>query len=188
MEDEIWKTIPRFNNEYEVSNTSKIRSVCAIIIRANGWKYTRISKVLKPSFKGTGYFRGAVIVNKKMISYQLHRIIAEAFIPNPESKPQVNHINGIKTDNRIENLEWCTISENQLHAYKLGLHKPKRGEDNINSKLTEQDVKEIRSYVLFKKEQGIKRYGRDDLAKKYGVSSNYIKDIVSKRRGVWSHI
>ena len=107
--------------------------------------------------------------------YLIHRLVAEAFIPNPEKKPQVNHINGIKTDNRLDNLEWCTHSENMLHSYKQGLSSTK-GEKNSQSKLNTEDVVKIflddRMYSL--------------ISKQYNISISTISDI--KRGYSWTHI
>lgn len=82
---------------------------------------TLTNKVLKHGIDSKGYKQVNLSRDSKVSTCRVHRLIAIAYIPNPENKPCVNHINGIRTDNRIENLEWCTKSENAIHAYKTGL-------------------------------------------------------------------
>lgn len=176
---EQWKKIEEFNYEYEISSYGRIRSVENVIVRGNGWKYTRKSKILKPSGSG-GYLRGAVCVNKKMIQYKIHRLVALAFIPNNENKKEVNHIDGNKLNNHVENLEWCTRQENIEHCILNKLQKPFKGEEIGNSKLLEFQVIEIRN--KFKP----RVYSRAKLAKEYNVSEATIKDILYKR--TWIHL
>lgn len=144
--------------------------------------------MLKPAKSLEGYLKTMLLNDEgEYKSWTVHKFICLVFL-GERNGLEVNHKNGIKTDNRIENLEYVTRSENIKHAYKNGLEKPQRGHSNGNSKLSNEDVLDIRDYVKKARENGIRYYGRKKLASKYGVSEAHIKDIISQRRGIWSHI
>ena len=103
---EIWKDIKGYEGEYLVSNTGKVKSIKKRFGTLNQ------ETILKPATIWTGYLRVGLVKDKKPKSIFVHRLVAQAFIPNPENKPIINHINGDRTDNRVENLEWCTQKEN----------------------------------------------------------------------------
>lgn len=106
---EQWRDVPGYEGFYQVSNQGQVRR-------------TKSGRLLKPHNSGNGYLQ-AMLSKDNRRNYQLiHRLVALAFIPNPEGKPQVNHKNGVKSDNSVHNLEWCTMSENLLHRHRvLGL-------------------------------------------------------------------
>ena len=110
---EIWKPIKDFEGLYEVSNFGRVRRV---------FRYGRPYVTLcKPKITKDGYFETTLVKDNKYKHIRTHRLVAQAFCDNPESKNEVNHIDGDKLNNFSENLEWCTSRENQIHAYKLGL-------------------------------------------------------------------
>ena len=113
-----------------------------------------------------------LILNGK--NHRVHRLVAEAFIPNPNNLPCVNHIDGNKQNNFVKNLEWCTHSENMIHAYQTGLEQPRCGEQHHAHKLTEDAVKYIKQ--LYAKRD--KEFGAVALAKKFNVDRTTIHDIV----------
>ena len=109
---------------------------------------TRISDTpykLKHSKQSDGYMTVKLSNDKYSKTVKVHRLLATQFIQNPESKEFVNHIDGVKHNNNLQNLEWCTAKENAEHAYKMGLLKPQRGADNNCAKLTQDEVDEIRT-------------------------------------------
>lgn len=109
-EQEIWKDILVNNNKYKVSSLWRIYSYPKYWRWWHLWKYLKWSNIL-------WYIHIQTFINNKRKKIKLHRLIAQAFIPNPENKPCINHKNGIRNDNRVENLEWVTSRENTLHSY-----------------------------------------------------------------------
>jgi hypothetical protein len=125
---EIWKDIVGFEGYYQASTKGQIRSldrqvymdVTGVKKKSSKFVSNRRGKILSP--KNTLGYRGVTLmVDKKVKEFKVHILVARTFIPNPDDKPEVNHINGVKDDNRIENLEWTTKSENILHAFRTGL-------------------------------------------------------------------
>ena len=119
MNAEVWKPIKGYESLYEISNRGTIRKI-------------NNKKLKMPHKHRMGYLKVMLYSNGKEKSFYLHRLIAKAFIPNPKNYPCVNHINGTKNDNSINNLEWCTRSQNTQHAYNTGLIKS--GKDHVQSK------------------------------------------------------
>lgn len=113
--EEIWKPVVGYEWLYEVSNLGNIRSL-SYNKRFN--KEDKTIKNLKPWKTHDWYYIIGLSKNQKQKTYRLHRLIAQVFLPNPENKPQINHKDGIRDNNKIENLEWCTQSENAQHSYR----------------------------------------------------------------------
>ena len=175
--EEKWKIIEEFPR-YLISNKGRIKILSTLEDK-------------KLFVKDDGYVATTLGDGKQSYKY-VHRLVAEAFIKNKHDKPQVNHINGIKGDNRAENLEWVTPAENIRHAIDTGLLKYKKkekeiknskyslGEEANGSKLTPEKVIEIR--VLWE----LREFKQVELAEKFGVDNSTINDIIRRKR--WKHI
>lgn len=173
---EQWKEHPEFP-AYEGSTKGRVRSW-----KTNGWGRRMTPRIMRPAIRGKRklypYLSFDLYVGGKARGVFVHRFIAECFIPNPENKPQINHQNGNKLDNRIENLEWVTNSENQKHAFATGAQ-DKRGEKHHLAKLTDATVQAIRA----ESKDGM---AQDFLAEKYGVTQPNVSMILSGEH--WGHL
>jgi hypothetical protein len=174
---EVWKDVQGFEDKYQISNTGKVKSKPRILIRSNGHSQTVKGRVLKTFINPNGYEFAVFQVGINTKNFAVHRLVAIHFLDNPEKKYAVNHKNGIKTDNDINNLEWVTKSENEIHARKIGL-KCTKGEKASKAILTEKEVKMIRCICAY--------YSEYKIAKMYGVSRSCIASII--RRRSWKHV
>lgn len=131
---EEWKPVVGYEGLYEVSSSGNVRSVNHV---TNGVCVS--SKELKP-YMSDRYYRVKLYKDGKPKMMMVHRLVAQAFIDNPSKLPQVNHINGDKTNNFASNLEWCTASDNQKHAYRTGLKNPEDTVKHTRKKVLQLDM------------------------------------------------
>jgi hypothetical protein len=117
--NEIWHPCVGYETHYEVSNFGNVRSVERMVLHEEGGLKRNPSKVLKHGKCSNGYLIVSFSVDSVKSNQSVHRLVARAFIPNESNKPQVNHKDGNKHNNHIDNLEWMTRSENGLHAYRV---------------------------------------------------------------------
>lgn len=174
-EVEVWKDIPEYEGRYKISNYGSVISV-----GGNEKSYFRKSKKKSLIKTKGGYWSVSFCVDLKRRIFDVHRIVAKLFVPNPDNKPFVNHKDGNKLNNRANNLEWCTQQENIIHAYENGLMFAPKGENHGMSKLTVSDILEmdIRYFIHFER--------MVDIAIKYKVKLSTINKILRIRS--WKHV
>lgn len=172
MHREHWLPVSGYEGFYEVSDMGRVRSV----------KTTEHYRgcIRKPCITATGYPQLVICKNTARESVSVHRLVALAFIPNPDKLPHINHKNGIKSDCRLENLEWCTVSANRNHALKNGLAGIAMGSRLPQSKLSSEIVREARSrYIPYK-------VSAASLAKEYNVTAGTMAKAL--RKETWKHV
>lgn len=167
--EEVWKDVKGFEGLYQVSNLGNVKRLIS--------KRVLAERFIGSSIDRYGYVKRVLSKDGKNHCFTEHRLVATAFLENFKNKATVNHINGIKTDNRVDNLEWNTALENKQHAVNSGLTNLK-GVNHPRCKLSDKEVLEIRDIGFSQT--------RTSLSKKYGVSRNNILGIINRR--YWKHI
>lgn len=183
MENEEWKDVVGYEGRYEVSSLGRVKNV-------GDPRY--LGLIMSAHKSKVGYLRIGLSNGRKRRMITAHRLVALAFVPNPDGKPQINHKDGNKLNNHPSNLEWCTPREDRIHAVKHGLAatglrhgayaKPesrRTGEKNGRAKLTESDVVRIRAMIA----AGL---GNKEIAGQFNVSDATIWWL--KKKGTWKHV
>lgn len=176
--EEIWKPIYG-SKYYEVSNLGRVRILENTRMRSDGKPYHVKSRIMKPQRTKCGYDKVILWWDLDRKSHLIHRLVMEMFSPvDGMSDLQVNHIDGIKYHNSLDNLEWVTRSDNMQHAMKSGLWVPMyaRKDENPHTKLREKEIAEIRALLA----EG--KYRQYEIAEMYGVRESVISTIKNKRR------
>ncbi len=171
LPNEQWKDVVGYEGLYEVSNKGRVKT------------FVRQHKILKTPLNQHGYPYTGLTKDGKHNTYLVHRLVAIAFLPNNDhDKIFVNHIDGNKANSNVENLEWCTVKENNNHAVQNGLktYENAKGEGNTSAKLSGQQVLEIRLL------HSSKSMSRSAISTKFDIAKSTVTRIVSRR--LWKHI
>ena len=179
---EVWKDIKDYEGHYQVSSIGRVKSLARLVESRKGVFGNKKELILKTAKNRKGYLcvKLCKVVDDLSVSKKgiIHRLVANEFLENASNKPQVNHKNGIKDDNRVGNLEWSTASENVIHSLVNNLKIPQKGSEHGMSKLTEKDVLEIRAIGRTKT---LKEVGN-----MYGVDMSLISLILLEK--AWKHL
>lgn len=178
MDGEVWKDVTICNAlpYYQVSNLGRVKIKARSYVDSMGRNMRINERILRQTTNRQGYKLNSIYSKERQYNMWTHRIVATEFIPNHQNKPFINHKDGIKNNNHVDNLEWCTAKENIRHSIAMGLQLPMIGETNGMSKLTNVQVLEIFNCNLPAKE----------IADKYKTKLNNIHRI--KRGELWSGI
>lgn len=169
---EVWKDIEGYEGRYQVSNMGRVKSLTRKV-----WNYTKPGRVLKPGAKRNGYLHVALSNGDKIEKHaHVHRLVAKAFIPNPDNLPEVNHKNLNKSDNRVENLEWCTSRYNKAHFRNSPYAK------NADKKKARTLVNKSIQYILENKDQVCSMYelgySIKEVSQSVGLGKDMVRDIL----------
>ena len=173
---EVWKELPGNRETYEVSNFGNVRTKNRLGSRGG----IVVGHTLKQHCNSNGYMRVKMSICGKSKDYLVHRLVASLFLEQVDGKDFVNHIDGDKRNNHVANLEWCTKSENELHAHRIGIKRANnvlRGEESFFHKLKKEDV----DYIRRVHKPYDKEFGTNPLARKFGVNPQTITELIHGR-------
>lgn len=169
---EIWKDVPNYDN-YQVSNYGNVKRKSGYIYHKTGIKCYYPDRMLKPEMS-KGYCRVTLSIRNLQKRFFVHQLVMSVFIGKNEVKKYVNHIDGVPTNNRVDNLEWCTSSENEKHSYD------KLGKINAIRKLNKSEIIDIRGNCIKGSNQN-NRGNVIDFMLKYNVSRSTICNVLKNR-------
>lgn len=161
QEKQYWKPVPNYGKDYFVNTIGQVKSMIS-------------NKILKQAKTPKGYMTVSLSFFGDREKLYVHRLVASAFIPNAENKPQVNHKDGNKTNNCVDNLEWVTPQENMTHAVEKGLMNQRKGPNHKRSKLTCDQVE----FII--KEYRSGTYKQRELGQMFGVSRELISKVLNR--------
>lgn len=181
--EEMWKDIQGYEGFYQASNLGRVRSIPRVIVDRKNNRFFK-GRILKSYLDKDGYPTIILSKSNKKRVIHVHRLVAQVFIPNLENKEQVNHIDGDKQNNRIENLEWCSNLENIRHSWSSGLSTNKHcwGELNYKARLSESDVKFMRTNFISRS----KDFGITAMARRFNISTGHAANVIYRR--TWKHV